>query len=246
MSGALRPILVLKAGTTLPAARERHGDFERWFVDAIGSSADRFLVVDVPQGGRLGAPADYAAAIVTGSSSSMTAPEPWFGDAIDFLRRAVEVDLPTLGVCFGHQMLAVALGGRVEKNPNGREIGTVQVELTDAGAADPLFAGLPRVVTVQATHTDAVTELPAGAVLLASNERCPVQAFAVGRRVRTVQWHPEFTTSVIRGYIEGRKEILESEGFDPEALWVRASDTDSGPRILRNFDERFVGPPEGR
>lgn len=240
MSDAGRPILVLKAGSTLPEVRERHGDFERWFIDAIGPSPERFAVVDVTQGGRLGAPAEYAAAIVTGSPSSMTAPEPWFDDAIAFLRRAVDADLPTLGVCFGHQMLAVALGGRVEKNPNGREIGTVQVELTDAGVADPLFAELPRVVTVQATHSDAVTELPPGAVLLASNERCPVQAFAVGRRVRTVQWHPEFSTRVIRGYIEGRKDVLEAEGLDPEALWIKATDADSGPRILRNFDQHYV------
>ena len=55
----------------------------------------------------------------------------------------------------------------------------------------------------------------AGAVLLASNERCPVQAFAIGRRVRTVQWHPELTLAVIRGYIEGRKEIL---GHDKKLL----------------------------
>jgi len=244
MAEARRPILILKAGTTLPAVREKHGDFERWFIDAIGPSAERFAVVDPRAGGRLGAPGDYAGAIVTGSSSSMTAPEPWFEGAIDFLRRAVDADLPTLGVCFGHQMLAVALGGRVEKNPNGREIGTVPIELTDAGAADPLFDGLPRAFTVQATHTDAVTELPAGAVLLASNERCSVQAFAVGRRVRTVQWHPEFTTSVVRGYIEGRKDLIEAEGLDPEALWVRATDTDSGRRILRNFDQRFVVPGE--
>lgn len=237
---AARPILILKAGTTLPAVRAQHGDFESWFVKAIGPSPERFAVVDMQSGGKLGAPSDYAGAIVTGSSSSMTVDEPWYGDAMDFLRRAVDADLPTLGVCFGHQMLAVALGGRVEKNPLGREIGTVKVELTDAGARDAIFAGLPRTLTVQATHTDAVTELPKGAVLLASNERCPVQAFAIGERIRTVQWHPEFTASVVRGYIEGRKEMIAAEGMDPDAIRAGTAETDSGARILRNFDERFV------
>lgn len=240
MSRAARPILIVKAGSTLPAVRERHGDFERWFIDAIGPASDRFVVADMQAGGHLGAPSDYSGVVVTGSSSSMTSPEPWYPEAIDFLKAAVDADLPTLGVCFGHQMLAVALGGRVEKNPRGREIGTVRVELTDAGAADPLFAGLPRVVEVQATHTDAVTELPAGAVLLASNERCSVQAFAIGSRIRTVQWHPEFSATVIRGYVDGRAPLIREEGMDPDAIRAAVADTDSGPRILRNFDERFV------
>ena len=235
-----RPILIIKAGTTVPSVRERHGDFEEWFMRDIGPSADQFVVVDVHAGERPGAAADYAGVIVTGSSSSMTAEESWYADGLELLRRAVALDLPTLGVCFGHQMLAVALGGRVEKNPKGREIGTVQVELTDAGAADPLFAGLPRAVTVQATHQDAVTELPPGATLLAGNERCPVQAFAIGQSVRAVQWHPEFSRPVIRGYIEARAQLLESEGLDPEALWVRADDTDSGPHILGNFRRSFL------
>ena len=232
---------MIKAGTTVPAVRERHGDFERWFIAGIGPSPERFVVVDVPGGGRLGAPSDYAGVVVTGSSSSMTAPEPWTDAVLDFLRRAVDADLPTLGVCFGHQLLAVALGGRVEKNPKGREVGTVEVALTQAGSDDPLFAGLPQAVEVQATHQDVVTELPAGAVLLASNELCENQAFAVGRSVRTVQWHPEFSLEVLRGYIEGRASILESEGIDPEALWVRARHTDSGARILQNFRRAYLG-----
>lgn len=241
-----RPILILKAGSTVPAVREKVGDFDDWFKRGIGAPERRFVVVDVQAGERPGAPSDYAGLVITGSPSSMTVDEPWYADGLAFLRRAVEIDLPTLAVCFGHQMLAVALGGRVEPNPGGREIGTVQVELTDAGSKDPLFAGLPGVVTVQATHEDAVTELPAGAVLLAGNELCPVQAFAIGRSVRAVQWHPEFSLRVIRGYIEARAQVIEAEGIDPEALWVRADETDSGARILENFGRSFVPGGAGR
>ncbi|MBI2893623.1 MAG: glutamine amidotransferase [Deltaproteobacteria bacterium] len=239
-----RPVLILKTGSTLPAVRERHGDFDWWFIEPLqadGREPARFRVIDLPAGADPGAPDACAGVVITGSPLSMTVPEPWFDRAMEFLRSAADAGAPILGVCFGHQMLAAAFGGRVEQNPRGREIGTVEVSLTAAGAADGLFEGLGQRFSVNATHVDAVVELPPGAVVLATNDRCPVQAYSLGDRIRAVQWHPEIGREVIRGYIAGRSEILKREGFDPEDLLARASDTPSGGRILRNFDRRFVG-----
>jgi GMP synthase (glutamine-hydrolysing) len=233
------PLLILKTGDTLPAVSERHGDFERWFIETLGTP-ERFRVVDLPRGALPGDPGDFSGIVITGSPSSMTVPEDWYETGLDFLRRALAADVPMLGVCFGHQMLAVATGGRVERNPRGREIGTVEVELSAEGTRDPLFAGLGPRFAVNATHVDAVTELPPGAVLLAGNEACPVQAFALGPCVRAVQWHPEFGRDIIRGYIESRAALLREEGSVPERLLQVAADTPSGARILRNFELRFV------
>lgn len=238
-----RPVLILKTGTTLPAVRERHGDFERWFIDGLGLEPSRFRVVDLPRGEDPGGHEECAGVVITGSPLSMTVPEPWFGRGLAFLKSAADAGLPILGVCFGHQMLAAAFGGRVAKNPLGREIGTVEVTLTAAGARDPLFDGLGPKLSVNATHQDAVVELPVGAVLLASNDRCPIQAFSIGANVRAVQWHPEIGRDVMRGYIEGRAEILTSEGLDPDALVARASETPSGARIFANFVRHFVESP---
>jgi GMP synthase (glutamine-hydrolysing) len=105
---------------------------------------------------------------------------------------------------------------------------------------DPLFAGLPRVLTVSATHVDAVARLPEGAKVLATTPLDPVAAFAVGASVRCVQFHPEIDGDVMRGYIRARAHLIAGEGGDPEALLARVSDETHGSAILRNFVRGFV------
>jgi len=105
-------------------------------------------------------------------------------------------------------------------NPRGREIGTVQVRLSEAGRRDPLFApcAQSQVVEVQATHMDAVDPLPPCATLLASNENCAAQAFRLSETVAGVQFHPELWPEALRDLILSRKEKLSAEGLDVEAL----------------------------
>ena len=102
---------------------------------------------------------------------------PWLADEKVAIREAVaERDMPFLGVCLGHQLLADALGGRVETMPEP-EVGIMTVDLTAAGRADPLLAGLDPAVTCLQWHGCAVTRLPGDAVSLASSPLCAVQAF---------------------------------------------------------------------
>jgi GMP synthase (glutamine-hydrolysing) len=116
-----------------------------------------------------------------------------------------------LGVCFGHQLLARALGGRVERHPRGPEAGTVEVRLTGPGRRDPLFAGLPDRLSVQQIHEDHVREPPPRAVILAENGHAPVQAFAHGPYLRAVQFHPEFDAERCRTLCEAHREWLDQE-----------------------------------
>jgi GMP synthase (glutamine-hydrolysing) len=172
----------------------------------------------------------------------MAAPEPWSLGLCEYVRGAVERGVPVLGVCFGHQLLAHAFGGRVHRHPRGREAGTVEVELTDAGVSDPLFAGVPRRLRVNTTHGDEVAVLPEGGMVLARNAWSAVQAFALGSLVRGVQFHPEYTGEVLRAYALAKRDFLEREAGTGAADRVAATATDApeARAIVGNFVRHFV------
>jgi len=190
--------------------------------------------------------ADGAAFIVTGSSSSVTERAPWMLRAEAYLRELAAAEAAVFGICFGHQLLAQALGGEVTKNPRGREIGTVQVARDPATHDDdPLFEGIPHAFAVNATHVDTVARLPPGARVLASTRLEPTAAFAVGPRIRAVQFHPEIDGDAMRGYVEARAHLAAAEGLDPVAIRDRSVDTPHGAQTLRNFVAHVVRPRLG-
>jgi GMP synthase (glutamine-hydrolysing) len=233
-NGGAPPVLaILVAGQTLPAIARVRGDFERFIRTRTGEAwGGTWAVYDVRGPGPLPGPRDADGFIMTGSSSSVTERTPWMLRAEELLRGIVAARVPFLGICFGHQMMAQALGGEVKKNPFGREIGTVRITRT---MDDALFRGTPRVFDVHATHVDAVTRPPPGALVLAKTALDPVAAFAVGDRVRGVQFHPELDAGIMRGYLTARADVLRNEGADPAALFARVHDGTRGHDALRNF-----------
>ena len=123
----------------------------------------------------------------------------------------------------------------MEPNPQGRELGTVTLELTAEGVSDPLFAGLSHGLTVQATHGDVLVRAPRdpGVVRLAGNENTTWQAFGWGSRLRAVQFHPEIRPEVLRALLSARDWTGE----------VR--DGSLGPRVLANWVAHWL-PGLGR
>ncbi len=233
-------LLLVKCGTTTPEVRVAHGDYDRWFLRALAPAGVALAVVEVHAGAPLPRALRGVAGIVTtGSPRSVTERAPWMARTGAWLREQAERGVPVLGVCFGHQLLAEAYGGAVARSPRGRELGTVRCALTLAGRADPLFAGLPAELDVQATHEDEVRALPPGATLLASNGWSRVQAFAVGPTVRAVQFHPELDAAAMAAIVAARTPALEAEararGEDPPATAAGIRPAPWGGRILRNF-----------
>ena len=233
----MRPVLILKTGTTLPSLLPRRGDYEDWILAGMGLPSERASVVHAHRGEPLPEGDAAAAIVVTGSSAMVSEREPWSERAAAWLGSAVHAGTPVLGICFGHQLLAHALGGRVERNPRGREMGTVSVRARDGAADDALFASLPGVLRVQATHQESVTALPPVARLLAESDGDPHHAFAVGERAWGVQFHPEFDADVMRTYLVERSDLLRDEGLDPDALLRGVADTPDGTALLRRFAE---------
>lgn len=230
------PIIVLRTGDAVPEVAASRGQFLKWISDHIGGAWDgEFLEHDARTDEPLPDAKRGSAIIVTGSSASVIERAPWMLRAEGYLRAAVQHQQPLLGICFGHQLLARALGGDVEKNPRGREIGTVRVNVLPEASGDPLFSGLPSELHVNATHVDTVTRLPKGATLLATTPLEPHAAFRVGEWAYGVQFHPEIDGHVMRGYVKAREPIIRGEGLAFDHLYDAITDAPHGPALLKNF-----------
>ncbi len=226
----MKPLLIVKTGSTHPDIAAEWGDFEDWIASGLGVEPALIQVVDPREGTPLPSPDQVAGAVVTGSHSMVTDREPWSEQTADWLRNAVAAELPVLGICYGHQLLAHALGGEVDFHPVGIELGTVDVAL-DAQAAqgDPLFSALPAQFGGQAAHRQHVRRLPPGAVLLAGNAFEPHQAFRAGRHAWGVQFHPEFGAAATAAYVRRHA--------DPNQPAPRVADTPEAASLLVRFAE---------
>ena len=174
-------------------------DTRRNFRREVDADLVEFHVTD----GELPETFEYDGCIVTGSRASVYWDEPWIQDLKRWVGDAIETEMPFLGVCFGHQLLADVLGGSVE-DMGEYEIGYREVRHDDSS---PLFAGIDPEFTVFTTHSDRVGSLPPGAARIAENEY-GVHGFRKGD-VFGVQFHPEYDEATARSVTNGKDELSE-------------------------------------
>ena len=199
-----KPILIAVTGEPHPEIRhskDSAGDFSDWIAAGLGPSTPH-RCLDARTSPALPNPVDIAGVVVTGSHAMVSERAAWSERLGQWLKRCVDAEVPVLGICYGHQLLAHALGGRVGDHPAGLEIGTHAVELTPAARQDPLFAALPESFPAQFVHRQSALELPPGATRLARNAHEPHQAFRIGKCAWGVQFHPEFSATAMQGYLD--------------------------------------------
>lgn len=204
------------AGWPLAVRRAQHGD-------AVPDSA-----------------ADLAGLVVLGGPMGAydDAVHPWLTATKTLLRDAVTRGVPTLGICLGHQLLAVATGGRVEPNPAGRQVGLAPLELTAAGRADPLLGGFRGAPAVH-WNCDLVVEPPPGAAVLARSST-GIQALRIGSAVG-VQFHPEVSPATVRRWAEryvGGGQVARTDA-DRQLAAIAAAD-DELQHTWRAFTVAFA------
>lgn len=173
----------------------------------------------------------------------------WMPPLLDTIRAAADRALPTFGSCWGHQLIARAFGGRVVHDPDRAELGSGEVELTDAGQADPLFARFPRRFTVNMGHHDRVAELPPGAVELAFNASQRYQAFRLADApVYGTQFHSELDAARERERLIAYRSYYKAE-LPTEAAFQRVldglEDVTEVDDLLYDFLMTFVVQPAG-
>ncbi len=210
---ALKQIALIKTGCTLEQIKPRHGDFENWFASGLGVSD--LLQIDVFRQQALPALENLAGIVITGSPDMVSARLDWSERTAQWLRQVVKTGIPVLGVCYGHQLLAHALGGRAGPNPAGRQIGTIKTQLIDLYKDDPLLGHLPGTFPAQTSHSEVVLELPPGAQRLARSPLDDNFAIRFAEKVWGLQFHPEFSAPVVSDYIRYRADDLRGEGSGP-------------------------------
>jgi GMP synthase (glutamine-hydrolysing) len=171
---------------------------------------------------------DVNAVLIGGSGDfSVTADLPWLPNFFTVLGDLAHNGFPTFASCFGFQGMVKALGGKVETDNNGLEVGSHMVEKLPSGEGDPLFNDLPDTFVAQQGHADRAIELPDGVELLAQSQRCPYQAIKVnGVPVYATQFHPELTAS------ENKRRFLQY--FDH---YIKAIGQEESERILSSFQD---------
>jgi GMP synthase-like glutamine amidotransferase len=182
----------------------------------------------------------HAALVMLGGEMGVHDDVPWLAPGKALLREAVGTGQPVLAVCLGAQLLADALGGRVEQAAaDGPEIGAALVAKRDRAADDPLFGPMPLTPDVLQWHYDAITELPPGAILLASSPRYQHQAFRVGAAAWGLQFHIETTPELVRSWAE--HDGLAEQGADVDRLLARSDAVHPDlEQTWRPFTERFA------
>ena len=234
-----RTLWIIKTGDTLPALKAAHGDFEDWIARGLNpATANNPLAVQALDARTATAwpqPGQIAGVVVTGSPAMVTDREPWSERTAAWLVSVVAARVPVLGICYGHQLLAHALGGEVARHPAGLEIGTVAVQRLAGAEGDALLGHLPARFGAQVVHEQTVRRLPPGAVALAANAHEPHHAFRVGPCAWGLQFHPEFSDAVMRDYVACFAPALQRAGMDVAALEQGVQATPESASLLARF-----------
>jgi len=222
-------------------ASSPHRDVGRWFsrwltdvpafeLSVVGVDADHRKLLD-----------DVGGVIISGSPRDAWREDPVNDRLLEVIDSCRERRLPLLGVCYGHQLLGRALGAKVAPQPQGFELGNVELTLTRAGLDSPLFRGLSQRFQVLQSHGDAVQEMPAQCELLATGGLTPIQSFHYDDLLMGVQFHPEQEPESLRFIWSVRRDKWRDKvDFDLDARLDNLQPTPLAARVLQNFVNHYV------
>lgn len=197
------------------------GEQPRWFIDALDLQPDDYLIVRPHLGEALPDFDQISGAILSGSWAMVTDHADWSERSAAWVRAAIDHRLPLLGVCYGHQLMAYALGGVVADNPQGWERGLLPIRCTEQAQRDPLLQRLPAGFSVWLSHRQSVIATPPHAQVLASSARDGCQIVRYSPQALSVQFHPEFSRPIMNACLPP-EATEESAGLDVEGKdWAR-------------------------
>ena len=214
----MKEIIIISCGPGLNEVRNIYGHSTQWVQDRCEI---KNVIYSESKGYKCELPEiqDGTGWIITGSSKSTYEDLEWIVELEILIKKAVQVQKPILGICFGHQLIAQALGGKVEKNKRGWELGSNNVIINDKGRLSPIFSNILKDDYFYMSHQDVVVTLPKDSVELAYNDMGN-QAYRIGDFIYGVQFHPEFSYDVAnkyanlryaKGMIKNKPKVLKSK-----------------------------------
>lgn len=197
---------ILQTGLAPETLQDANGDYPDMFARLLDGHGFSFRTWRVVEGEFPASVHDADGWLITGSRHGVYEDHAWIPPLEDFIRQAFAEHVPMVGICFGHQIIAQAMGGKVERFADGWAV----------GATDYDFDG--ETLTLNAWHRDQVTKVPPGAKVIATNDFCANAALLYDDRALTVQAHPEFRPEFVDGLMKTR-----GKGLVPEAVMAAAS-----------------------
>ena len=196
-------IRILSNGPGLKEVVEAYGHSSEWIPASISGNHD--YIIDKAYNNEFTDISESDVFIITGSKYSVYDNNAWILKLEQFINKIISSNKPILGICFGHQIIAKCLGGFVEKNSLGWELGSYNLKLTSAGSESKLFNQFNNNDIVYESHQDVVSKLPPGSIELAYTSKGN-QSFKYGDCIYGVQFHPEFSYEVTRKLMDLRLE----------------------------------------
>lgn len=182
----------------------------------------------------------YDGVMISGSPASVHDSDPWVAHLLDLIRDINLRGLPMFGACFGHQAIALALGGRVGPNPNGWVFGLTHASVVRKTS---WMQDLPSTLKQYGAHIEQVSELPGGAEVLSTSPACPVAGFHIGDTVYTTQNHPEMTRDFMAALVtEYAPKLPENVGKAAKSSISVDADTAVYAHSIAQFFEKAVAP----
>jgi len=225
-------IVILKMGDL---SKYNSPDYDDLIIKGTGLEKTLFRVCDVISGEILPSTKEVKAVVISGSSLMITDDHKWKEPVYNWLEKIINLNLPILGICFGHQLLASVLGGEIGNNPAGLELGSYPVFLNESREYDMLLKG-HSVFTAQISHVQSILKLPENSEVLAYSDKEPYQAVKFGEKIWGLQFHPEFSIDLMRKIISKKTENSCGK-FDKENYLGSLKETPESSSLLKRFGE---------